>query len=136
MTIDQLASLDLAYAPPYSAALDNVITAANVARNKRDGMFEGIKVFELKEKLEKGKDIVILDVRSEEEFRQRRIESTNLLHIPILELRERLNEVPRDKEVVVVCQLGLRSYEASRILKGAGYENVKILEGGMAFWFD
>lgn len=134
MTIDQLANLDLAYAPPYSPALDPVITIANVAMNKRDGLFEGINVFELKEKLEK-EDIVILDVRSEEEFKTRRIESEKVIHIPILELRERLDEVPRDKEIVVVCAIGLRSFEASRILKHAGFEKVKILEGGMAFWF-
>lgn len=134
MTIDQLANLDLAYAPPYSPALDPVITIANVAMNKRDGLFEGINVFELKEKLEK-EDIVILDVRSEEEFKTRRIESEKVIHIPILELRERLDEIPRDKEIVVVCAIGLRSFEASRILKHAGFEKVKILEGGMAFWF-
>ncbi len=119
MTIDQLSNLDLAYAPPYSPALDPVITIANVAMNKRDGLFEGINVFELKEKLEK-EDIVVLDVRSEEEFETRRIESEKVIHIPILELRERLNEIPRDKEVVVVCAIGLRSFEAARILKNAG----------------
>lgn len=135
MTIDQLSNIDLAYAPPYSPALDPVITAANVAMNKRDGLFEGINVFELREKLEK-EDIVVVDVRSEEEFKTRRIESEKVMHVPILELRERLNELPKDKEIVVVCPVGLRSFEAARILKTAGFENVKILEGGMAFWFD
>jgi NADPH-dependent 2,4-dienoyl-CoA reductase/sulfur reductase-like enzyme/rhodanese-related sulfurtransferase len=134
LTIDQLSHLDLAYAPPYSTALDNVITAANVARNKKDGLFDGITVFELKEKLEKDEDVVILDVRSEEEFRHRHIESDKLLHIPLLELRDRVNEIPGNKEIIVVCQLGLRSYEAQRILKGYGFNEVKVLEGGMAFW--
>ncbi len=135
MTIDQLSSIDLAYAPPYSPALDPVITAANVARNKRDGMFEGITAFDVKEILEKN-DVVLLDVRSPEEFRSKHIESDKVLHIPLLELRERLNEVPKDKEIVIICQLGLRSYEAARILIGAGFEKVKVMEGGMAFWFD
>jgi len=135
MTIDQLSNIDLAYAPPYSPALDPVITAANVAMNKRDGLFEGINVFELKEKLEK-EDIVVIDVRSEDEFKSRRIESEKVMHIPILELRERLNELPKDKEIVVVCAIGLRGFEATRILKNAGFKNVKILEGGMAFWFE
>ncbi len=135
MTVDQLSNLDLAYAPPYAAALDNVITAANVAMNKMDGMFEGITSFELKEKLERRDDLIILDVRSEEEFKQRKIESEKLVHIPLLELRERMNELPKDKEIITVCQLGLRSYEAARILMGAGFKKVKVLEGGMAFWF-
>ncbi len=135
MTVDQLSSVDLAYAPPYSPALDPVITAANVARNKRDGMFEGITAFDVKEILEKD-DVVLLDVRSDEEFRTKRIESDKVLHIPLLELRERLGEVPKDKEIIIICQLGLRSYEAARILAGAGFERVKVMEGGMAFWFD
>ncbi len=134
MTVDDLADLDLAYAPPYSAALDNVITAANVAKNKLDGMFESINVFELRRKIESGEDFVILDVRSEEEIRQKKIDASNVMYIPLLELREKINEVPKDKEIVVVCQLGLRAYEAYRILRGYGFENVKILEGGMAFW--
>lgn len=136
MTIDDISHLDLAYAPPYSPALDPVITAANVAMNKRDGLFEGITVFELKEKLLKDEDIVILDVRSEEEFKQRKIHSEKIIHIPLLDLRERISDIPRDREIIVVCQLGLRSYEASRILYGAGFRKIKVLEGGMAFWFD
>ncbi|WP_202320224.1 FAD-dependent oxidoreductase [Archaeoglobus neptunius] len=135
MTIDQLSNLDLAYAPPYSPALDPVITAANVAMNKRDGLFDGINSFELKKMLE-SEDIVVLDVRSEDEFKERRIESEKVINIPILELRERLDEIPRDKKIVVVCAIGLRSFEALRTLKGAGYKDVMILEGGMAFWFD
>ncbi len=135
MTIDQLSNLDLAYAPPYSPALDPVITAANVARNKRDGLFEGITAFDVKNILERD-DVVLLDVRSEEEFRTKKIESDKLLHIPLLELRERLDEVPKDKEIIIICQLGLRSYETARILAGAGFKRVKVMEGGMAFWFD
>ncbi len=135
MTIDQLSHVDLAYAPPYSPALDPVIVAANVARNKRDGMFEGITAFDVKEILERD-DVVLLDVRSPEEFRSKHIESDKVLHIPLLELRERLGEIPMDKEIIIICQLGLRSYEASRILVGAGFKRVKVMEGGMAFWFD
>ncbi len=134
MTIDQVCGLDLAYAPPYSPALDNVITAASVAKNKLEGLFEGITALQLKEKLERGEDIVILDVRVPEEVKQKRIESDKVINIPLLELRERLDEIPKDKEIIVVCQLGLRSYVATRILRNAGFKNVKTMEGGMAFW--
>ncbi len=136
MTVDEIPFLDLAYAPPYSAALDNVITAANVARNKLEGVYVGIRPEKVKEKMEKGEDFVLLDVRSEEEVKHRKIETDRLIHIPILELRDRIDEIPRDKEIIIVCQIGLRSYVASRILKENGFEDVKVVEGGLAFWFD
>jgi len=89
-TIDDLANMDLAYAPPYSTAIDTLIHAANVVRNKRDGLYKTISSFEVKEKLEKGEDFVLLDIRSEEEFRKfKKIEDPRLLRIPLEELRER-----------------------------------------------
>ncbi len=134
LTIDTIANLDLAYAPPYSASLDNVIVAANVARNKRDGLFETVKSSELKEMIDRD-DVLILDVRNKDEFEKGlKIEAKNVVNIPLIELRKRLNELPKDKTIVVVCPLGARSYEAYRILKGNGFKKVKALEGGLAFW--
>ncbi|HIP57974.1 MAG TPA: pyridine nucleotide-disulfide oxidoreductase [Archaeoglobus profundus] len=135
-TIYDLANLDLAYAPPYSTALDTLIHAANVVKNKKDGLYQTISSYEVKNKLDRGEDIVILDVRTEEEYRKfKRIESDKVIRIPLKELRKSIDKLPKDKEIIIVCQIGSRSYEAQRILQGYGFKNVKVMEGGMAFWF-
>lgn len=135
-TIYDLANLDLAYAPPYSTALDTLIHAANVVKNKMDGLYQTISSYEVKSKLERGEDIVILDVRTEEEYRKfKKIESEKVIRIPLKELRKSIDKLPKDKEIIIVCQIGNRAYEAQRILQGYGFKNVKVMEGGMAFWF-
>jgi len=134
-TVHDLANFDLAYAPPYAPAIDTLIHSANVLRNKMDGMFETISSFELKEKLDRGEDFVILDIRSEEEVRKfKRIEDSRVIHIPYTELRERCEELPKNKEIIIVCQIGNRAYDVYRFLKSKGF-NCKALEGGLAFWF-
>ncbi|HIP63296.1 MAG TPA: pyridine nucleotide-disulfide oxidoreductase, partial [Archaeoglobus profundus] len=132
-TIYDLANLDLAYAPPYSTALDTLIHAANVVKNKKDGLYQTISSYEVKSKLERGEDIVILDVRTEEEYRKfKKIESEKVIRIPLKELRKSIDKLPKDKEIIIVCQIGNRAYEAQRILQGYGFKNVKVMEGGMA----
>ncbi len=132
MTIDEVANLDLGYAPPYSSAMDPLITLANVARNKIDGLFDGISVLEVKEKFDAGEDFLLLDVRSKGEYETSQIPGSTL--IPLGELRDRLDELPRDKDLVTMCKISLRGYEAARILHGAGFENVKVMEGGLLAW--
>lgn len=132
MTLDDLASLDLTYAPPYSQAMDNVITAANVARNKQQGTMNGISAAAVKAKLDASEDFVFLDVRSPQEHAQVRLPGSTL--IPLGALRKRLNEIPCDKEVIAFCQASLRGYEAALILKAAGFADVKVLDGGVAMW--
>jgi len=135
-TVDDLANFDLAYAPPYSQAIDTLIHSANTLRNKRDGLLETISSFEVKEKLDRGEDFVLLDIRSDEEYRKfKRIEDDRVIRVPLEELRVRMSELPKDKEIVIICQIGSRAYEAYRVLKGAGFSNVKVMEGGLAFWF-
>lgn len=132
MTIDDVAHLDLSYAPPYSPAMDGLITAANVARNKRDGLMEGISAEAVQRKLDAGEDFVFLDVRSPQEHAAVRLPKTTL--IPLGALRKRLDEIPRDKEIVSFCQISLRGYEAALILKAAGFTEVQVLDGGIAMW--
>ncbi len=135
-TVDDLANFDLAYAPPYSQAIDTLIHSANTLRNKRDGLLETISSFEVKEKLDRGEDFILLDIRSDEEYRKfKRIEDDRVIRVPLEELRVRMSELPKDKEIVIICQIGSRAYEAYRILRGAGFSNVKVMEGGLAFWF-
>jgi NADPH-dependent 2,4-dienoyl-CoA reductase/sulfur reductase-like enzyme/rhodanese-related sulfurtransferase len=132
MTLDQIAHLDLSYAPPYASAMDNLITAANVARNKRDGRMIGISAESVQQKIEKGEDFVFLDVRSTQEYAQVNLPKSTL--IPLGMLRRRLAEIPKDKEIITYCVSSLRGYEASLILKAAGVADVKVLDGGMAMW--
>ncbi len=132
MTVDDVANLDLSYAPPYAPAMDNLITAANVARNKRAGLMIGISAQDVKAKLDRGEDFVFLDVRSPKEHAEVRLPKSVL--IPLGALRGRLGELPRDKEIVAFCQVSLRGYEASLILRAAGFKDVKVLDGGVAMW--
>jgi len=131
MTLDDLESLDLAYAPPYSPAIDPVITATHVAKNKLEGLFNAIRAEEVKNLLEKG-EAMLLDVRSENEAKNFKFNLPSV-NIPLTELRKRVKELPRDKKIIVACPLGLRAYEASRILASEGFKDVKVLEGGMPF---
>jgi NADPH-dependent 2,4-dienoyl-CoA reductase/sulfur reductase-like enzyme/rhodanese-related sulfurtransferase len=132
MTVDQLSKADLCYAPPYATALDAIITAANVARNKLDGLLTGITPMEVKQRFEAQDDFVFLDVRSPAEHQQERLPNSRL--IPLGALRSRLNELPKDKDIVTFCKVSLRGYEAARILQGAGFTRVRVMDGGVAAW--
>jgi NADPH-dependent 2,4-dienoyl-CoA reductase/sulfur reductase-like enzyme/rhodanese-related sulfurtransferase len=121
-----LGELEHAYAPPYSSAKDPVNIAGFVAQNTLTGHSEhihwnGVMGCDLDE-------IFLLDVRSPEEFERGSIEGA--VNIPTYELRSRLEEVPRDKTVVVFCGIGLRAYQSERVLKQNGYEDVYNLSGG------
>jgi rhodanese-related sulfurtransferase len=133
-TVDQVADLDLGYAPPYSSALDNIIEAANIVRNKIDGLAEGIPPAALKDKVDKGEEFILLDCRTPKELERARLDVPGLVTIPLGKLRERLNELDRAKETITLCKIGLRSYEAYRILKGAGFKNVRFMDGGLDMW--
>ena len=132
MTVDDIANLDLCYAPPYSPAMDNIITASNVARNKLDGRFQSVTPMEVKEKIDRGDDFVFLDVRSPGEYEEVRLDNTVL--IPLGKLRGRLSEIPKDKEIITFCKISLRGYEAALILQTAGFKDVKVMDGGVIMW--
>jgi NADPH-dependent 2,4-dienoyl-CoA reductase/sulfur reductase-like enzyme/rhodanese-related sulfurtransferase len=132
MTVDQLANADLTYAPPYSPAMDNLITACNVARNKLDGLFDGITPGEVQKRQRAGEEFFFLDVRNPDEVAA--VGLPGAVNIPLGQLRDRLAEVPRDKEVVTFCKISLRGYEAALILKEAGLEKVLVMDGGVLNW--
>jgi len=132
MIVDQLANADLCYAPPYAPAMDNIITAANVLRNKLDGYMEGVSAQEVHEMQQKKQDFMFLDVRSPKEYEQNRLPGSTL--IPLGTLRGRLQELPRDKEIVTFCKISLRGYEAALILKAAGFQKVRVMDGGVVVW--
>ncbi len=133
MNCYQLANVDLSYAPPFSPALSPVLVAANVISNKIEGRVEGIQASEVRERMESLKDsFQLLDVRREDEVKEKRIPNTTW--IPLDELKKRMGELDRDKEMVVHCESGLRSYKACLKLKQAGFNNVKNLDGGLLCW--
>ncbi len=132
MTVDDIANLDLAYAPPYSPAMDNIITAANIARNKLDGIFDSVSPMEVKAMIDAGQEPFLLDVRTPDEYKEIRIEGSTL--IPLGKVRNSLNQIPHDRPVIAFCKISLRGYEAALILKANGYTNVKVMDGGVVMW--
>lgn len=132
MTVDQVAQLDLGYAPPYAPAMDNLITACDIARNKMDGFFEGLSPAQVKTKIDRKEDMVLLDVRSPQEVALAPFPGA--VNIPLGALRKRWKELPEKKEIVTFCKISLRGYEAAMILKRLGIKNVKVLDGGMVMW--
>lgn len=133
VTAQQLSNMDLAYAPPVSSAMDNLIVAANVMKNTIEGKAHDMRYEEFKNKLDSD-DVVFVDLRTAHERAQKPVPAKHQLHIPIEELRARANEIPKDKEVVVFCILSTRGFEGQLILNNAGYDNVRFIQGGIQFW--
>jgi pyruvate/2-oxoglutarate dehydrogenase complex dihydrolipoamide dehydrogenase (E3) component/rhodanese-related sulfurtransferase len=133
-TVDDLPSFDLGYAPPYSTAIDIAAHAANILRNKIDGIAPFLTPMEVKDMADRGEDFLWLDVRSPEEYKQTRIEDPRVKLVPLGMLRRRIQEIPKDKKIVTLCKAGLRAYEAQTILAGSGFKDVRVMDGGMEGW--
>ena len=116
---DELKDLDLAYAPPYSSAKDPVNMAGFVVENIKNGI---VKQFYYEDipSLRERKDVILLDTRTP--FEYMRGHADGFIHIPLDDLRERLGELEKDKKIYVMCQSGLRSYLATRILMQNGFD--------------
>ena len=127
----ELVELDLAYAPPYSSAKDPVNMAGFMIENIRDGLV-GQWYCDDVPSLKRDGSVTLLDVRTEEECAASGI-IEGFVNIPVDVLRERIDEIPLGKPVYVICQSGLRSYVAARILAGRGYE-VYNFAGGYRFY--
>jgi NADPH-dependent 2,4-dienoyl-CoA reductase/sulfur reductase-like enzyme/rhodanese-related sulfurtransferase len=132
--VDDLANLDLAYAPPYNSALDPLHHAANVIRNKQEGLARALTPMEVKNKLDNGDDFILLDVRSPAEWETSRLEVAQARSLPLRELRARLDELPKNAEIITLCRASVRAYQAQRILDGAGFKNVAFMDGSIASW--
>lgn len=130
MKADRLKDLDLAYAPPYSSAKDPVNMAGFMIENISTGK---VKQFHWNEvaKLPKDGSVTLLDTRTSGEYAHGHVEG--FINIPVDELRERLSEIDPSKPLYVMCQSGLRSYIACRILSQEGYDCYN-LSGGYRFY--
>ena len=129
MKATELKNLDLAYAPPYSSAKDPV----NMAGFMIDNISKGLRQWHLEDApaLPRDGSVTLLDTRTVGEFQRGHIEGFQ--NIPVDELRERIHEIPPGKPVYVICQSGLRSYIATRILEGYGFEAYNFA-GGFRFY--
>jgi NADPH-dependent 2,4-dienoyl-CoA reductase/sulfur reductase-like enzyme/rhodanese-related sulfurtransferase len=129
LCLQDLAEVDLAYAPPYSSANDPLNVAAFVGLNDLSGYSPLITAEALQRELaEGGRRPAVLDVRNLNEYEASHLRGA--LNVPVDELRFRLEEVPRDRPLVVHCRSGFRSHLALRILKQNGFAEVRNLTGG------
>lgn len=125
-TISDLAEFEQAYAPPFDSAKDPVNMLGFIAENDRGGLTTIISWRDIPRYVEQG--AFFLDVRTPEEFDCGAIPGA--VNIPHTALRNRLNEVPKDRPIVINCGSGLRGYIADRILRQNGYKNTVNLSGG------
>ena len=126
----ELVELDLAYAPPYSSAKDPVNMAGFIIENIKNGVVKQW-YYEDYETLRRHGSVTLLDTRTPMEYNMGHAEG--FINIPVDDLRERIDELDRSKPVYVICQSGLRSYIASRILVGNGFDAYNFA-GGFRFY--
>ena len=128
LTAPELADLELAYAPPYGSAKDPVNMLGYISENVLNGVTPTVQWSEVNSLVSQGWTVV--DVRSKGEFDRGHI--PNSINISIDEIRERINEVPKEK-ILITCQVGQRGHAATRLLRELGYNAVN-LDGGYMTW--
>ncbi|NCB28975.1 MAG: pyridine nucleotide-disulfide oxidoreductase [Clostridia bacterium] len=126
--VEDLAQLELAYAPPYSSAKDPVNMAGFVAGN----VLSGLVRFSDWDVVEREPDTILLDVREEAELMAFTLPGAK--HIPLGRLRDRLDELDPTKCIVTFCAIGVRSYNAARILMQHGFSDVLLYPAGTRFY--
>lgn len=126
--ISDLKSLELAYAPPFSSAKDPVNMAGFVAEN----LITGKVAFSAWDAVEQNPETVLLDVREDAELMA--FSLPNAKHIPLGQLRSRLKELDPSRKIIVFCAIGVRAYNAARLLMQNGFHNVKLYPGGARFY--
>lgn len=129
LTVDDLMNLELAYAPQFGSAKDPVNQAGYVGNNVLSGRTPTVQWHEVARR--QGAGAIVLDVRTETEHDMRSI--PHGMHIPVDELRLRLHELPRDREIIVHCKVGQRGHTATQILRANGFNAVN-LDGGCLTW--
>lgn len=126
-TIEDLKDLELCYAPPFGTAKDVVNFGGYVASNVLERRFKQEHFSKVRELLEAGE--CIIDIREKNEYAEGHLKGVP--NIPLSELRERVNEIPKDRTVYLQCRSGQRSYNACLLLQNLGYTNVVNVTGGI-----
>ncbi len=130
MTVDDLTEIEHAYAPPYSSAKDPVNMAGFAAQNILEGLIKTVKWTDID--TVDSPEVFLLDVRTPAECATGMM--SGAVSIPLASLRQRLDEIPRDKKIILYCRVGLLSYPAARVLTANGFNNVFNLSGGYETW--
>ncbi len=135
MTLGRLTCLDLPYAPPFSLAIDHFIASAHILENKLKGRLKTITAAEVKERIGREPLPFLLDGRGPDEYEALRL-GIGERYIPLGALRDKLGELPADKdaEIICFCKISLRGYETALILEANGWTNVRVMEGGIMAW--
>ncbi|NFG61251.1 FAD-dependent oxidoreductase [Clostridium sp. CMCC3677] len=132
-TVEDLKDLELCYAPPFSTAKDVVNYAGYVGSNLLNNDFKQVNIDKVRELVEN--NAAIIDVRERREYENGHIKNSK--NIPLSELRERVNEIPKDEPVYLHCRTGQRSYNATLALQNLGYTNIYNITGsflGLSFY--
>lgn len=135
-TIEDFNTIELAYAPPFSAAIDSVNAAAYVAENLCDNRLRKIDMkeyFHFMEDMASQPDWIMLDVRHQKQAAPyvEKFGSHVWLSLPYDEIRDRFHELPKDRTMIIICNAGSRSYEIQCFLDHQGYRNTLVLGGGI-----
>lgn len=129
LSVDDLAELDLTYAPPYNSANDPINMAAFAAQNDLSGYSPSLSAREAAERIAKGSALLV-DVRTYGEYSKGSIEAS--VHLPADEIRDRMVELPKDRDLLLLSKAGFESHIALRALRQRGYDRVWNISGGMA----
>ena len=132
--VKTLSDLDLAYAPAYSTAIDAVAHAANVIRNKMDGLAHCISPVELKKKLDGDDDFLLVYCLDPDQYQDQVILDRRAVNLPLTQMRERYRELPKDKEIIIYCLTSITAYNMERFLRARGYTDVRFLDGSIMAW--
>lgn len=125
-TIDDLKDLELCYAPPFGTAKDVVNYGGYIATNLLDGSYKQVHFSKMRELVENNK--FILDVREKNEYEAGHINGS--VNIPLSEIRDRIGELPKDREIFIHCKSGQRSYNACLLLQHLGFKDVYNITAG------
>jgi len=126
-TVQDLKELELAYAPPYSSAKDPMNMAGFVADNLLNNRVRFAEYDEIE-----NSDYLVIDVRENSEVEKAHIQDS--IHIPLGQLRERINELDKSKGYIIMCAAGVRAYNAYRILQQNDFNDLKVYPGGMGYY--
>jgi NADPH-dependent 2,4-dienoyl-CoA reductase/sulfur reductase-like enzyme/rhodanese-related sulfurtransferase len=128
LAVEDLEHLDLCYAPPVGSARDVPIMLGFAGANMRRMQMPALTPARLFEELSGSRAPLVLDVRTRREYEDAHLDGA--VNVPVDELRERLDELPRDRPIVIHCHTGYRSYVAQRILLNRGWSDVRNVQGG------